>query len=83
VSYYEFEGYLVMNHGEGIKRVSIKQDEQYVNAWVDGDLCDDVATSKEFAENYGREFYLTFDDARKDVDMHTIEEVWPGTEEFE
>jgi uncharacterized protein (DUF427 family) len=72
-----------MNHDEGIKSVSIKQDEEYVNVWVDGDLCDDVSTREEFREGYGSQFYLTFDDARKDIEMYTIEEVWPMTGQSE
>jgi hypothetical protein len=73
-----FNGYVELVDGSGVKTVDIHQEqpEGYINAWVDGNLADDVETRDEFARSYGDKLFDSLEGYKND-EIIDLEEVWP------
>ena len=72
-----FEGYVVLNNDRGIKPIEVYQDGEHVSVWIDEIYADDIDSKEYLEDEYGADFYLTFSNARYDVNRLSIEDVWP------
>lgn len=72
-----FYGYIALKNKQGLKRIEIRKDQEYINVWIDDDLADDVQDVGYLIAEYGRNLYLSMDDYKQDK-VIDVESVWPN-----